>query len=304
MSHKTSSRRTTDLECPLASLGRNSNAVRDQLAAAHYHHPHPLSSSPLDPQAYKMSRKSPNLSLNVNDTVVSGELYPLASRSSTPHTEQQTPATAAAAAAASAAAAATTAAVLHMVQQKAATFELRGRHTRHEQSNYGAHSTASVGRHVQSKKSPELQTLPAPATRTIVPVPQPRNFLTLDWLHGNSADTEDSSDNNAGGGAANGRRRAQVQTGRCSVPTVLGNGNSAQYLLDKKMESLYLGNALRALPLGAEASQYQNERYYLEDYSSGSGNERLPGEHTREIASTQTSVSMASPRELDQREML
>lgn len=268
MSHKTSARRATDLECPLASLGRTSNGVRDQLAAAHYHHPHPLSSSPLDPQAYKMSRKSPNLGHNVNDTVANGELYPLASRSSTPHSDQQTPSSTA-----------TTAAVLHMVQQKAATFELRGRHTRHDQSSYGAHSTASVGRHAQAKKSPELQTMPAPATRTNAPVPQPRNFLTLDWLHGNSADTEDSSDNNAGGAASAGRRRGQGQGGRCSVPTVLGNGNSAQYLLDKKMESLYLGNALRALPLGAEASQYQNERYYLEDYSSGSGNERLPGEY-------------------------
>ncbi|EDV94943.1 GH23468 [Drosophila grimshawi] len=258
MSHKTSTRRAPDLECPLASLGRTSNAVRDQLAAAHYHHPHPLSSSPLDPQAYKMSRKSPNLGHNVNDTVASS---------------QQTPATAAAAAAA----VTTAAAMLHMVQQKAATFELRGRHTRHDPSTFGAHSTASVGRHAQAKKSPELQTLPAPVTRTTAPVPQPRNFLTLDWLHGNSADTEDSSDNNAGG--ANGRRRGQAQGGRCSVPTVLvpcNNGSSAQYLLDKKMESLYLGNALRALPLGAEASQYQNERYYLEDYSSGSGNERLP----------------------------
>ncbi|KAH8417412.1 hypothetical protein KR222_010894 [Zaprionus bogoriensis] len=287
MSHKTSTRRAADLECPLASLGRNSNAVRDQLAAAHYHHPHPLSSSPLDPQAYKMSRKSPNLGLNVNENVASAELYPLASRSSTPHSDQQTPSTAAAAAA-------TTAAVLHMVQQKAATFELRGRHTRHEQtSNYAAHSTASVGRHAQAKKSPELQTLPAPATRTTIPVPQPRNFLTLDWLHGNSADTEDSSDNNTGG-AANGRRRVQVQSGRCSVPTVLGNnGSNAQYLLDKKMESLYLGNALRALPLGAEASQYQNERYYLEDYSSGSGNERLPERlhHPRNSSPSETSGS-------------
>lgn len=261
MSHKTGSRRTSDLECPLASLGRNSNAVRD-----HYHHPHPLSSSPLDPQAYKMmSRKSPNPGMDAQSP-----------------NEQAT-------------ASSTAAAVLHMVQQKAATFELRSRHSRPEQAIYGAHSTASVGRH--AKKSPEL---PAPATRNVAPVPQPRNFLTLEhvlqfgtqrpsWMHGNSADTEDSSDNNAGGGTGSGsgggggggpgRRRAQG--GRCSVPTVLGSNGSgssgAQYLLDKKMESLYLGNALRALPLGAEASQYQNERYYLEDYSSGSGNERLPG---------------------------
>ncbi|BFF89713.1 F-box/LRR-repeat protein 7 [Drosophila madeirensis] len=290
MSHKTSTRRATELECPLASLGRNSNAVRDQLAAAHYHHPHPLSSSPLDPQAYKMSRKSPNLSLDTNDA--------LASRSSTPHSEQQ--------------ATATTVAALHVVQQKAATFELRGRHTRQEQTIYGAaHSTASVGRQV--KKSPEM---PAPATRGTAPVPQPRNFLTLEhvlqygaqrpsWLHGNSADTEDSSDNNVGGGggggggsgSGGGGGRRRTQGGRCSVPTVLssngGGSNGAQYLLDKKMESLYLGNALRALPLGAEASQYQNERYYLEDYSSGSGNERLPERlhHPRTSSPSETSGS-------------
>ncbi|EDW97386.1 F-box/LRR-repeat protein 7 [Drosophila yakuba] len=293
MSHKTSNRRSSDLECPLASLGRNSNAVRD-----HYHHPHPLSSSPLDPQAYKMmSRKSSNPGLEVAEA--------LASRSSTPPSDQ--------AAASSTAAAA---AVLHMVQQKAATFELRGRHSRpaEQQTSYAAHSTASVGRH--AKKSPEL---PAPASRNVAPVPQPRNFLTLEhvlqfgaqrpsWMHGNSADTEDSSDNNAGGGAAGsgsggagpgagGRRRAQG--GRCSVPTVLSSngsgsgGNGAQYLLDKKMESLYLGNALRALPLGAEASQFQNERYYLEDYSSGSGNERLPERlhHPRTSSPSETSGS-------------
>ncbi|KAH8244013.1 hypothetical protein KR032_012191 [Drosophila birchii] len=275
MSHKTGSRRTSDLECPLASLGRNSNAVRD-----HYHHPHPLSSSPLDPQAYKMmSRKSPNPGMD-----------------STSPNEQ-------------ASASSTAAAVLHMVQQKAATFELRSRHSRPEQTSFGAHSTASVGRH--AKKSPEL---PAPATRNVAPVPQPRNFLTLEhvlqfgtqrpsWMHGNSADTEDSSDNNAGGGTgsgsggAGGVNRRRVQGGRCSVPTVLGSNGSgssgAQYLLDKKMESLYLGNALRALPLGAEASQYQNERYYLEDYSSGSGNERLPERlhHPRTSSPSETSGS-------------
>ncbi|KAH8236627.1 hypothetical protein KR026_006945 [Drosophila bipectinata] len=278
MSHKTSSRRSSDLECPLASLGRNSNAVRD-----HYHHPHPLSSSPLDPQAYKMmsSRKSPNPSLEASN----------------PPDCDQAPSSS------------TAAAVLHMVQQKAATFELRGRHSRPDQVTFGAHSTASVGRH--AKKSPEL---PAPATRSAAPIPQPRNFLTLEhvlqfgaqrpsWMHGNSADTEDSSDNNAGGGTGSGsggggsgagRRR---QNGRCSVPTVLAsNGtsnNGAQYLLDKKMESLYLGNALRALPLGAEASQYQNERYYLEDYSSGSGNERLPERlhHPRTSSPSETSGS-------------
>ncbi|EDW81065.2 uncharacterized protein Dwil_GK11217 [Drosophila willistoni] len=283
MSHKTQQRRstTTDLECPLASLGRNSNAVRDQLAAAHYH-PHPLSSSPLDPQAYKMSRKSPSIE-------------PLPSRSSTPQPNE------------------TANGICHLVQQKAATFELRGRgHTRSEQSTiYGAtHSTASVGRQAKHK-SIDNAPGPAPAIRSTVPVPQPRNFLTLEhvlqygaqrssWLHGNNADTEDSSDNNtgvpsgSGSGTAAGRRRPQG--GRCSVPAVLTNSRTASndYLLDKKMESLFLGNALRTLPLGAEASQYQNECYYLEDYSSGgSGNERLAERlhHPRTSSPSETSGS-------------
>lgn len=51
MSH--TSRRA--IECPLASLGRNTPSLDTQT----YHHP--LSSSPLDPQVYQMSRKSPIL---------------------------------------------------------------------------------------------------------------------------------------------------------------------------------------------------------------------------------------------------
>lgn len=49
MSH--SSRR--GIECPLATLGRNTPSLDTQT----YHHP--LSSSPLNPQVYQMSRKSP-----------------------------------------------------------------------------------------------------------------------------------------------------------------------------------------------------------------------------------------------------
>lgn len=61
MTHQT--RRGPPLECPLASLGRNSPS----LEAQSYHHP--LSTSPLNPQAYQMSRKSPILSINNNDII-------------------------------------------------------------------------------------------------------------------------------------------------------------------------------------------------------------------------------------------
>ncbi|XP_039448231.1 F-box/LRR-repeat protein 7-like [Culex pipiens pallens] len=56
MSHP--QRRGAPVECPLASLGRNTPSMD----ALQYHHP--LSSSPLDPQAYQMSRKSPILGID------------------------------------------------------------------------------------------------------------------------------------------------------------------------------------------------------------------------------------------------
>ncbi|XP_062712054.1 F-box/LRR-repeat protein 7 [Aedes albopictus] len=56
MSHQ--QRRGAPVECPLASLGRNTPSMD----ALQYHHP--LSSSPLDPQAYQMSRKSPILGID------------------------------------------------------------------------------------------------------------------------------------------------------------------------------------------------------------------------------------------------
>ncbi|ALC45890.1 CG4221 [Drosophila busckii] len=281
MLRKSSTQRSTELQCPLASLGRNCKAVQNQLAASHYH-PHILSSSQLDTEAYNMSNQKPARSKS--DGV---DLYPIISRSSTPSNEKQDLSTAPIA--------------NSMAQQKAATFELRSRHKRHDPCIYGAQSTASIGRQVQSK-SPELHTLPLPLTASAIgtsgPVPQPRSFLTLDWLHGDSADTEDSSDNNTD--RTNTSRRIPRSGGRCSVPTVLGNdtssassnNNRAQYLLDKKMESLYLGNALHALPLSTETNQYQNERYYLEDYSSGSGTERLPDHlHPRNSSLSETSGS-------------
>lgn len=45
------------IECPLASLGRNTPT--HNLDTQSYHHP--LSSSPLNPQVYQMARKSPTL---------------------------------------------------------------------------------------------------------------------------------------------------------------------------------------------------------------------------------------------------
>lgn len=57
MSH-TSHRGVSSGECPLASLGRDSSSME---TAKIFHHP--LSSSPLDPQVYQMSRQSPILDL-------------------------------------------------------------------------------------------------------------------------------------------------------------------------------------------------------------------------------------------------
>lgn len=63
MSH--SSRRGPPIECPLASLGRNTPSLDTQT----YHHP--LSSSPLNPQVYQMSRKSPLLNIGSDDIIYS-----------------------------------------------------------------------------------------------------------------------------------------------------------------------------------------------------------------------------------------
>lgn len=303
MSHQTARRATapTSLECPLASLGRTSNAVMDSLNGLHqptFHHP--LSSSPLDPQVYQMSRKSPDLSIDTDtdiiyhttsvsqqgDTVdglrgdledtppsaknttqerqVTAQLYDLSRSSSQSSLDQPQP-----------------------IQHKAATFELRGR--QHPLNGSSAlPSSASVGRTAQQQQRSNLC--------VGVNANQQRNFLALEHLiqygrhergpsayvlHSNSADTEDSSDAAPGTTTS---RLTRHQNGRGTVPAgnANPNGRNAQYYLEKKMDALYLGSAIRGLPLGSEASNYQSERYYLEDglrsmcdYSDG--NERLQG---------------------------
>lgn len=62
MSHP--SHRGTTTECPLASLGRNTPSLNPNL----YHHP--LSSSPLNPQVYERTRKSPILQIKRKDNVM------------------------------------------------------------------------------------------------------------------------------------------------------------------------------------------------------------------------------------------
>lgn len=62
MSH--TSRRGPPIECPLASLGRNTPSMEPPQT---YHHP--LSSSPLNPQVYQMSRKSPILNIDSDDII-------------------------------------------------------------------------------------------------------------------------------------------------------------------------------------------------------------------------------------------
>lgn len=51
------------IECPLASLGRNTPSVQTHQVT----YQHPLSTSPLDPQVYQMSRQSPLLNMRGDD---------------------------------------------------------------------------------------------------------------------------------------------------------------------------------------------------------------------------------------------
>lgn len=302
MSHQTARRATapTSLECPLASLGRTSNAVMDSLNGLHqptFHHP--LSSSPLDPQVYQMSRKSPNLSIDTDTDIIyhttsvsqqgdtvdglrgdledtqqqsaknntqTQQLYDL-SRSSSQSSLDQPQTT---------------------VQHKAATFEMRGR--QHALNGVNVLPTsASVGRTAQQQQRSNLC--------VGVNANQQRNFLALEHLiqygrhergpsayvlHSNSADTEDSSD---AAPSSSTNCLSRHQNGRGTVPAANSNNNgrNAQYYLEKKMDALYLGSAIRGLPLGSEASNYQSERYYLEDglrsmCDFSDGNERLQGE--------------------------
>lgn len=304
MSHQTARRAAapTSLECPLASLGRTSNAVMDSLNGLHqptFHHP--LSSSPLDPQVYQMSRKSPDLSIDTDTDIIyhttsvsqqgdtvdglrgdlednqqlsaknntqTQQLYDL-SRSSSQSSLDQPQTT---------------------VQHKAATFELRGR--QHALNGVNVlPSSASVGRTVQQQQRSNLCVGSGGINAN-----QQRNFLALEHLiqygrhergpsayvlHSNSADTEDSSD---AAPSSSTNCLSRHQNGRGTVPAANSNGNgrNGQYYLEKKMDALYLGSAIRGLPLGSEASNYQSERYYLEDglrsmCDFSDGNERLQG---------------------------
>uniref|UniRef100_A0A1B0G6R9 F-box domain-containing protein n=1 Tax=Glossina morsitans morsitans TaxID=37546 RepID=A0A1B0G6R9_GLOMM len=284
MSHQTARRS----ECPLASLGRTGSAVIDSLNGLHqstYHHP--LSSSPLDPQVYQMSRKSPDLSIDTDDVIYSAnssvlqhstetttgglkekanmtvkniqsgsaQLYNLSRSSSQSSLDQP-----------------------GLLKCKAANFELRN-------GNYslnGQSSSSSVDRTTQQQQQ---------QNRSEMNSNQQRNFLALGHLikygcherrSNNSGDTEDSSDANIGGNGTN--QCLQRQQGVCcSITSGPSNGatalNSSHYYLEKKMDSLYLG---RALPLGSEASNYQSERYYLEDElrtmdNFNESNERVKG---------------------------
>nr|XP_036228793.1 F-box/LRR-repeat protein 7 [Bactrocera oleae]XP_036228794.1 F-box/LRR-repeat protein 7 [Bactrocera oleae]XP_036228796.1 F-box/LRR-repeat protein 7 [Bactrocera oleae]XP_036228797.1 F-box/LRR-repeat protein 7 [Bactrocera oleae]XP_036228798.1 F-box/LRR-repeat protein 7 [Bactrocera oleae] len=202
MSHQTARRAQapTSLECPLASLGRNSSTIIDSLTGHHqppYHHP--LSSSPLDPQVYQMSRKSPDLSIDADDIIY------------TPSASQQGD-------------------TVDGLLNELVNIE--------EDAETAAAAASALNATAQRNHTlPEMYQLP----------------------HSGSH----------GGGSTAGRI-TRHQGGRCSVPTVSSavNGGSTrnmQYFLEKKMDALYLGNAIRALPLGSEANHFQNERYFLED---------------------------------------
>ena len=183
------------------------------------------------------------------------------------------------------------------LQRKAATFELRGRHSGGggAQNAYSACSSASVGRNVPRHQ--QQQPLEQETSLTTTPsTPHQQQMLALEYLlqcgrrepvsgssymrqnGGHNADTEDSSD--AAGGMSHSRAArilSRHQGGRCSVPTVGGGvsaaaaANSRNAQLASKMNALYLGSAMRGLPLGSEASHFQNERFYLENGLRGSG---------------------------------
>lgn len=53
------------IECPLASLGRNTPSIQTHQVT----YQHPLSTSPLDPQVYQMSRQSPLLNMGDNHMI-------------------------------------------------------------------------------------------------------------------------------------------------------------------------------------------------------------------------------------------
>ncbi|XP_050335691.1 F-box/LRR-repeat protein 7 [Bactrocera neohumeralis] len=240
MSHQTARRAQapTSLECPLASLGRNSSTVIDSLTGHHqppYHHP--LSSSPLDPQVYQMSRKSPDLSIDADDIIY------------TPSASQQGD-------------------TVDGLLNELVNIE--------EDAETAAVAASALNATAQRNHTlPEMYQLP----------------------HSGSH----------GGGTTAGRI-TRHQGGRCSVPTVSSavNGGSTrnmQYFLEKKMDALYLGNAIRALPLGSEASHFQNERYFLEDglrniCNYNNGTERLADAHYLRHHASSPSETSGSDRYL------
>lgn len=349
MSHQAATRAATStpnglMECPLASLG---SSVLDSLSGHHqpaYHHP--LSSSPLDPQIYQMSCNSPNPSIEADDIIYTpsngmtasqltngneensltecsdkpppavpqrnrthlSDLYHLARSSSNSSLEHAIP-----------------------LQRKAATFELRGRHSQQQQQQ--VFNAASVGRGVSRHQQQQQQ---QQETSLSSNTPHQQQMLALEYLlqcgrrettaastymrqnGGNNADTEDSSD--AAGGISNSRAAARIlsrhQGGRCSVPTVGGSAAAAaaaaagrNVQLERKMNALYLGSAMRGLPLGSEASNFQNEqRYFLENslrnhnYNAGSDSlvsEVLPNVH--QCAPSSPSETSGSDRYLHNR---
>ncbi|XP_061394773.1 F-box/LRR-repeat protein 7 [Musca vetustissima] len=233
MSHQTArrSQAPTSLECPLASLGRNSAAVMDTLNGLHqptFHHP--LSSSPLDPQVYQMSRKSPNLSIDTDTEPI----Y-------------------------------------------------------HSNSNDPAEDTVD-GLVEPTNNNGNPTNANNNATQTGAP-PPPNQLYNLSRSSSHSSNTNRLV------------RHQAVRTSAAPNVNANGTGRNSQYYLEKKMESLYLGSAIRGLPLGSEASNYQSERYYLEDglrsmCNFSDDNERLQDPHLIHHRASSPSETSGSDRYL------
>lgn len=223
MSHQT--RRGPPVECPLASLGRNTTALDTQ---QQYHHP--LSSSPLNLQVYQMSRKSPDLSIDTDDIIyTSTTVSQQIGGENHSHCGNNLPE------------------MFHLSRSSSSSMDQAYDMRRNPQVNQSSRHRPVPPRNY----TPIESLLQFRETRTPSAYILPAN------------DTNDGSHEVPKGNSGNGN--GVNVNGRRSVPPNSSSISNGQYFLEKKMDQLYIQGAIRGLPLGSEANHFQNERYFLED---------------------------------------
>lgn len=228
------------VECPLASLGRNTPALDTQS----YHHP--LSSSPLNPQVYQMSRKSPNLSIDETDDIIYN------STASTRHKINENDRHN------------ETSEIYHLSRSSSSSIDQSSYEIHQDSENINNNTVIN-----NSKTTQQINSYISPTTSGITPIRQlstTRNYIPIDsllkyqehstnspsYLFENIQNSNDDKSNN-------GRERNYDTTDIMIV------NHHDQYFLEKKMDSLYIQGAVRGLPLGSEANHYKNDQYYLEE---------------------------------------